>query len=390
MSNKKISEFYVITGLTTDSYIPLIQGTPPQNYIISKEDLSREIGGGGGTSTGVTQDYVDNQLELKANQSTEEVYDPWSETNVVADVTWSVYSSNADYANSSDYANGAGNDANGNQIDLTYATKNELGTVETAEDGFYVTDSNGYIGLKFDENGLDSSELSDHFKSLIPSAFDLSFWSGKKIAYLGDSLTEFHKYVDKYTSLTSSTALNYGIGGTCIGSINTGITNSFVARYTEMDNTADMVIVFGGTNDFTNPVPFGTFSDRIVNSFYGALHLLCVVLLTKYPRKPIVFMTPLHRAGTTPEYNQTTKVANTNSWTGKTLKEYVNAIKDVCQYYSIPVLDSYSESGIDVEVNTSYYFTDGLHQTTAGGNKLASYMYPRLEKIYDEYYKNNL
>ncbi len=38
-----------------------------------------------------------------------------------------------------------------------------------------------------------------------------------------------------------------------------------------MDNDADIIIVFGGTNDFGNgDAPFGEMSDRTPYTFYGA------------------------------------------------------------------------------------------------------------------------
>ena len=257
---------------------------------------------------------------------------------------------------------------------------------ESAQDGFFITDSAGAVALKYDSVGFDVAKISPHLATLISqSQVSNSLWKGKTIAFLGDSITAFAKHVNKYALLTGSTALNYGVGGTRITSTSLSDTTSFIARYSSMSD-ADMVIVFGGTNDFGTGTPaFGLFSDRVVTTYYGALHLLCQGLLTKYPRKPIIFMTPIHRVS---EYD-VNFAPTTNTWTAKTLKEYVQAIKDVCAFYSIPVLDSYSESGLDVTINGTYYFADGLHPTDFGGYKLASYMYPKLELIYNEYYVNN-
>jgi lysophospholipase L1-like esterase len=47
---------------------------------------------------------------------------------------------------------------------------------------------------------------------------------------------------------------------------------------------------------------------------------------------------------------------------GKTLKEYGDIIKEVCAYYSIPVLDMYKESGLypfDDELAINYYNQQG-------------------------------
>lgn len=234
--------------------------------------------------------------------------------------------------------------------------------------------------FKYDDNGFDVGKVSTNFLSQVQSqASTVSKWRLRNIAYLGDSITAFAIHVNKYSALTGSVALNYGVGGTRIASSNSGDTTSFVSRYTGMTNDADMVIVMGGTNDFgTGVALMGAMTDRVPTTFYGAMHLLCVGLLTKYPKKPIIFMTPLHRSGDDGARN------------GLTLKDFRNTIIEVYTYYSIPVLDSYAESGIDSVVNTNNYFSDGLHPNTVGGYKLASYMYDKLEKFYDEYYVNNI
>ena len=46
-------------------------------------------------------------------------------------------------------------------------------------------------------------------------------------------------------------------------------------RFTEMDERADAVVVFGGTNDFGHgDAPLGKPSDRDPSTFYGACHYL--------------------------------------------------------------------------------------------------------------------
>ena len=41
-----------------------------------------------------------------------------------------------------------------------------------------------------------------------------SHWKGKKVAFLGDSITQNAEYVNAYASLTGCEALNYGISAT--------------------------------------------------------------------------------------------------------------------------------------------------------------------------------
>jgi lysophospholipase L1-like esterase len=214
-------------------------------------------------------------------------------------------------------------------------------------------------------------------------------WQGKKANFLGDSITQglyyngsefvtahtpYHQHLK--TILGLAEARNYGVSGTHISGAYTSDGSSsqpqnFVSRYSTMDNDADLIVVFGGTNDFghTATAPFGTMADRTDVSFYGALHVLMSELVNKYLGKTIVFMTPTHRSGEdTP-----------NPTTGKVLKDYVNAIKQVAEYYGIYVLDTYATSGLTTQVSVvqSTYMNDGLHPNIAGheylGNKIAPF-----------------
>ena len=132
-----------------------------------------------------------------------------------------------------------------------------------------------------------------------------------------------------------------------------------------MENDADVVVVFGGTNDFGHGnVPIGKFSDRVNTTYYGACHVLMQGLLEKYPASAIVFMTPLHRLS-----EDEPSMGN-----GLNLKRYVDIIKEVAEYYAIPVLDLYAISGIQprVDVMRERYCPDGLHPNGEGHKLIAS------------------
>ncbi len=42
--------------------------------------------------------------------------------------------------------------------------------VQIADDGFYLTDINDNVALKYDGNGLDAAKVSEHLKSLLMSS----------------------------------------------------------------------------------------------------------------------------------------------------------------------------------------------------------------------------
>ena len=54
--------------------------------------------------------------------------------------------------------------------------------------------------------------------------------------------------------------------------------------------------------------------------------------------------------------------------------DYVNAIKQVAEHHSIPILDMFSNSGIDAfnKTQATTYLRDGLHPNQAGEYRVSS------------------
>ena len=139
----------------------------------------------------------------------------------------------------------------------------------------------------------------------------------------------------------------------------------------------DVVVIFGGTNDFGHgDARFGCFEDRDEYSFYGALHALLQMLIEKYPLAHIVYMTPMHRLSEM-------KTVNEIGLPCHPLKDYVAAIREVCEYYSIPVVDLFAISGIQpaIPVMKDLYMPDGLHPSDAGAARVASILLSHLRAI---------
>ena len=213
-------------------------------------------------------------------------------------------------------------------------------------------------------------------------------WYNKKIGCLGDSITfgaGGTSWVTRLKELTGCKyAINYGISGTTIETNGTG--QSFVERYANMADDLDLICVWGGVNDHhwtgTAGRPFGNINSPTseTNSFYGALKNLCEGLINKYPGKTIMFITPMKNRGYVAG-GKTCYAWNEPNEIGKTLTDYRNAIIEVCDYYSIPVLDLYSCSGISAMVNSQVneLMPDHLHPNTKGNlevlaPKIASFM----------------
>ena len=198
---------------------------------------------------------------------------------------------------------------------------------------------------------------------------------------LGDSITDnahsaatkkYHAVIQDEVNVTIN---NYGIAGT---EISTGGTspNPMVTRYTGMNKSAGLITVFGGINDYLHNVELGTFDSRDNATFYGALHNLCSGLYKNFPNATYVFFTPLQTNGSYGNgRNPNTK--------GYTVADIVQAIKIVCAFYSIKVVDLNAMAGITpyVPEMKTKYMPDGLHPNNAGHSVLATRILPELESV---------
>ncbi|MGE7881697.1 SGNH/GDSL hydrolase family protein [Bacillus sp. NPDC094077] len=191
----------------------------------------------------------------------------------------------------------------------------------------------------------------------------------KKINFLGDSLTAqtghaskpYHSWIGDWLGAKVN---NYGISGSTVGSNY----DPMSVRYTDMDDNADAVIVYGGTNDFGRNQPLGTMADRTNETFYGAMHVLLQGLWKKYPDKKIGFIS-MHHFGTD-------FFKEINSF-GLTKLDYVKATREVCEYYSISLLDLYRSGGFnfDITEQKTLYSVDSLHFNNLGHERLAKLIY---------------
>lgn len=231
-------------------------------------------------------------------------------------------------------------------------------------------------------------------------------YKGLKMVSLGDSITYGYvprnhpNYVpNQNTQLPSYACLTAQRLG--MSFVNAGITGSTVAeggssspmciRYTDLPNDADIITLMGGTNDKANGVSLGNFSDRGTTTFYGALHTVMQGLYTKYiggittstgKAKKIIVCTPIKLLDKT-KSSQTNTIAH-NAGVLVEWDAWIDAIKEVAAFYSLPVCDMYNLSGINPHLDrtlhgtvsgyTGYYnpyIPDGTHPTQEGHEMMA-------------------
>lgn len=196
-----------------------------------------------------------------------------------------------------------------------------------------------------------------------------------KINIMGDSITygigtnsQIETFGYPLASMMGAVVVNnYGISASTVAGGNK-YSAAFINRYTSMDPTADLIIFFGGTNDYKFGVPLGKAWDCTPDTFYGGLNMIMRDLKNYYPNSRIVFMTPLQRSDyTSPNAD------------GKYLNEYRDAVKIMANAYDIQVIDTYA--GVDLRNDLPTFMPDGLHPNAAGHALIANYVYSQLAVI---------
>jgi lysophospholipase L1-like esterase len=263
----------------------------------------------------------------------------------------------------------------------------DITAVPTEKTKYVLAPTNAaYVRFNVGSNKLSSVYLKRGIKSK---------WADKRMNVLGDSITYGYGLTDTVNEnfgalikqkLAMKDSFNYGSSGTRIGKITDG-DFSFTQRYSAMYANPDIVLVLGGTNDYGHSaanngsfVPFGSFTDRTDTTFYGALHVLYKGLIEKYVGKTIVILTPLHRNALA---GQTGDDYVANPSTSKNLLDYVKAIREVAEYYGLPVLDLFRDFYLNPNITAikTAYMPDGLHPNAAGQQLLADKVMNFMEKL---------
>ena len=214
----------------------------------------------------------------------------------------------------------------------------------------------------------------------------------KTIAFFGDSLCAgsgtsvcFHEYISNDYGFT---CLNYAYGGSGyvrsypsygsgllgVGEPGRGVPitsenyftpNNVLTRLGEVDpDDIDGAVIFAGTNDWAHG------DDVSYADFISGVDAVFDYWQTNFGTKPLIVMTPIHRINDTVP----------NATTGKTLREYAEAIMTECSKYGICCIDTMSMSGAhpDNAANRIAYFNrddsasnDGLHANHYAHQNLA-------------------
>lgn len=195
------------------------------------------------------------------------------------------------------------------------------------------------------------------------------------INILGDSITEGYAldnpmdgYAYQLENFPGIKVNNYGLSGSAVGGNNV---DRFLDRYPCMDNSADIILVFGGTNDFNGAgngsTKLGHPGSQDSLDFYCGYGTMIAGILKEYPDSQLVLVTPITREGY--------QVKNRY---GYTLKDYAHAISIMGMAFKVPVIDLFHDKNVNFAGSWDY-LSDGLHPTPAGHKILAQEIYDALK-----------
>lgn len=180
-------------------------------------------------------------------------------------------------------------------------------------------------------------------------------FNNKSIVSYGDSITAgayaTTPYIKALATKYSMTLTNRATSGTTIAQSTNGLISDKIISNTD---DKDIIVIAGGTNDWTLGVPLGSYGDTTNETFYGALYVICEHLKTNSPNAKIIFLTPINRF-----LNGVRPVASLNA--------YRQAITEMALKYGFAVVDGRQLGMPDTEDTwAKEMLPDGLHPGDLG------------------------
>ncbi len=232
---------------------------------------------------------------------------------------------------------------------------------------------------------------------------DLHPWKGKKVAYLGDSVTDPNVMPDntKYWGFLRDwlgiTPYVYGVNGMQW--------NDILRQTDELNKQhgqdVDAIMIFIGTNDFNGGVPIGKYysenSEKVIaatgetrsektrlhrtlikdgSTLCGRINAALEKIKSIYPTKQVVLLTPIHRAYAEFGGNNVQPDENWQNKNGEWFSSYIEAIKQAGNVWSVPVIDTNALCGLYPILDSNAQFfhdskTDRLHPNAQGHRRIA-------------------
>lgn len=183
----------------------------------------------------------------------------------------------------------------------------------------------------------------------------------KKLAFCGDSITfganpdggeaPLDAWPQQAGRLLGCHVTNYGVNGASAGGESPRVWSK---EYNVVAEDTDIIGVMIGVNDWAHGYAIGSVEQK--TGFCGALHTMWQGFLKRFPPSAgkRLFCMIYPRIDAKP-------VAGTPTW-----DVWTKAIREVAEYYAIPILDFSKELGIDPHLDTEYIYWRKMAGTTDG------------------------
>ncbi|MCM1075853.1 MAG: SGNH/GDSL hydrolase family protein [Bacteroides sp.] len=234
-------------------------------------------------------------------------------------------------------------------------------------------------------------------------------WNGKKVAFLGDSMTDPRnkstkkRYWDYLQTLAGIEPHVFARSGYQWD----GIYKKAEEMNSTIGDSIDVIMIWAGTNDFNQSKPIGQFYSERMDSvnvngkmelrkhrqllmndstFTGNINRVMSYLKHNYPDKQIIIMTPIHRAFAKFSDKNVQPDENYANGQGLYIETYINTLRQAADLWAVPVIDLYTDSGLyPLEERHDQYFhhdkTDRLHPNDNGHYRIARTIQARFNAI---------
>lgn len=238
-------------------------------------------------------------------------------------------------------------------------------------------------------------------------------WNGKRVAFLGDSMTDprnkstqkhYWKYLETLMGIKPYVYARSGYKWD-------GVYKKAEEMKAAVGDSIDVIMIWAGTNDYNHGIPLGNFYTESMDSvnyngnmqlrkhrqfnfndstFTGNINRVMSYLKHNYPEKQIIIMTPIHRGYAKFNDKNVQPDENYANAQGLYIESYINTLKEAAMLWAVPLIDLYSESGLfPMEEKHKKYFhhdeTDLLHPNDNGHYRLARTIQARLNSITPEF-----
>ncbi|MBQ6253474.1 MAG: SGNH/GDSL hydrolase family protein [Bacteroidales bacterium] len=243
-------------------------------------------------------------------------------------------------------------------------------------------------------------------------------WQGARVAFFGDSITDSRvvpanpapipeghdwtgiadsHYWGRLQEWLGIHPLVYGVNGRQWDDI----VRQAETLKAEHGDDFDAITIFIGTNDYMSDIPLGEWYDRKPetvtaalgypateflrvrqtpamdgNTLKGRINIALNALKRMFPEKQIVLFTPIHRAFATFGSGNIQPEESFPNRLGLYIQDYVDAIKEAGNVWSVPVIDLNSLCGLNPMLKEhEMYFanpeTDKIHPNAKGHERIA-------------------